>query len=240
MDIPKGISASFLKWVAVVTMTIDHAAAAFFDTGILSHMNGDIAFGYGAETFRNVSTACHMIGRIAFPIFVFLLVEGFTHTRSVRKYGIRLLLMAIMSEIPFNLVLAGNLFYPDHQNVYFTLFIGLVCMYWISRFGDNRAYALVIMGGGMLIAYLLKTDYSYFGVFAICLMYLLKHDSKEEAIVGGLMFFWEVTAVLAIPLMLCYDKTRGRQNKWFFYLYYPIHLTVVYLIAVLFIIPKLA
>ena len=66
------------------------------------------------------------IGRIAFPIFAFLIVEGYTHTRNLKKYVMRLLLCAALSEVPFDLVMGGRAFYPFHQNVLWTFLIALV------------------------------------------------------------------------------------------------------------------
>lgn len=70
------------------------------------------------------------IGRLAFPIFAFLLAEGFRHTKDVKKYLLRLFLFALVAEIPFNLMSEGSFCYPFHQNVLFTFCIALLMMAW--------------------------------------------------------------------------------------------------------------
>ena len=73
------------------------------------------------------------VGRLAFPIFAFMLVEGYFHTRSVKKYMLRMLVFALISEIPFNLMVGGGWFYPVHQNVLWTFLIALVMIHWNEK-----------------------------------------------------------------------------------------------------------
>ena len=73
------------------------------------------------------------IGRLAFPIFAFMIVEGYFHTRSVKKYMLRMLVFAVVSEIPFNLMAGGRIFYPIHQNVLWTFLIALVLIHWNEK-----------------------------------------------------------------------------------------------------------
>lgn len=101
-----GLNSFQLKCIAVITMIIDHTGAVLFPDNM---------------TLR-------YIGRIAFPIFCFLLVEGFFHTRDVRKYMLRLGMFAVISEIPYDLAFRDTVIEFEHQNVFFTLFIGVVMM----------------------------------------------------------------------------------------------------------------
>ena len=107
-----GLSGSTLKLIAIVTMFIDHLGVVAFETQISNYMVPYYIM--------------RLIGRLAFPIFCFLLVEGFFHTRDVKKYALRLLVFAFISEIPFDLAFNRQMFYWRHQNVFFTLFIGLL------------------------------------------------------------------------------------------------------------------
>lgn len=135
-----GISGSTLKLIAILTMFIDHAGA----TVILAIVNHPYITADASRLalWRDIYRISRQIGRIAFPIFCFLLVEGFVHTRNVKKYAARLFLFALISEIPFDLALKGNWYYPDKQNVYFTLLIGLLVLWGISffeqRFGPGK------------------------------------------------------------------------------------------------------
>ena len=119
-----GLTGNTLKLIAIFTMLIDHIGAAVIEAGILS--SNDMAI---LETERGMQwyladIVLRLIGRLAFPIFCFLLVEGFTHTGNEAKYARNLLLFALISEIPFDLAFFGRLFFPGAQNVYFTLFLG--------------------------------------------------------------------------------------------------------------------
>ncbi|WP_461817744.1 TraX family protein, partial [Faecalimonas sp.] len=102
-----GINSFQLKIIAIIAMIIDHIGLFFFPEHIL---------------FR-------IIGRISFPIFAFLIVEGFYHTRDIWKYMFRLGVFAVLSEIPFDLLTTGKVFDLRHQNVFFTLLIGVILMY---------------------------------------------------------------------------------------------------------------
>lgn len=115
--------------IAVITMLIDHAAVVFIENGILGgpfyyDFNAIWASPYLTMWWR-VDKVMRSIGRLAFPIFCYLIVEGFLHTRDVKKYAARLLAFAFLSEIPFDLAAFGTWFYPYHQNVYFTVVAAL-------------------------------------------------------------------------------------------------------------------
>lgn len=113
------ITGSTLKIIAIITMLIDHTAAVLID-GLFISKGYDL---YSSLYYLNIFM--RLVGRIAFPIFVFLLIEGATHTRSKLKYAMRLLFFAILSEIPFDLAFNRSFFYFNSQNVFFTLAIGM-------------------------------------------------------------------------------------------------------------------
>ena len=142
---PAGISGSTLKIIAMVIMVIDHIGAVILEpmltqcglkqAMVSQELQQQFLAQYGMLYMLDM--VLRFIGRIAFPIFSFLLVEGFTHTRSRLKYGRNLFIFALVSEIPFDLAtkgsfedvkLIGGVIYPYSQNVFFTLFIGLLCM----------------------------------------------------------------------------------------------------------------
>ena len=128
------MTGSALKWIAILTMLIDHMAAALLDPlvygGYYGKMHG-LFFGSASQSTFIWYMIGRFIGRLAFPIFCFLLVEGITHTRDIKKYGARLALFALISEIPFDLALLGSLSF-DAQNVFFTLLFGIVYLYKVS------------------------------------------------------------------------------------------------------------
>ena len=131
MENKKGISGSTLKMIAIVTMVIDHIGAAVLarllmvnGLGELDQTNADaIMLWLSANgALYWTYTIMRMIGRVAFPIFCFLLVEGFLHTHDVKKYAMRLGLFALISEIPFDLAFSSKILEFNYQNVFFTLF----------------------------------------------------------------------------------------------------------------------
>ena len=134
--LPSGLTGNTLKLIAIFTMLIDHIGAAVIEAGILS--SNDMARMMAIlETERGMQwyladIVLRLIGRLAFPIFCFLLVEGFTHTGNEAKYARNLLLFALISEIPFDLAFFGRLFFPGAQNVYFTLFLGVEMMCFLK------------------------------------------------------------------------------------------------------------
>ena len=83
------------------------------------------------------------LGRLAFPLFAFMLVEGYVHTRNLKKYIRRLLITAVITELPFNLLCSGGLFYPLHQNVIWSFLISLLCIQLIDRARRKLAYAVI-------------------------------------------------------------------------------------------------
>ncbi|MBR5943619.1 MAG: conjugal transfer protein TraX, partial [Lachnospiraceae bacterium] len=133
MPVKKGVTGTTLKIIAIVAMFIDHFAAIF----VQGYYYSVSATAEPPQNVEIIMTVMRAIGRFGFPIFAFLLVEGFTHTRSVKKYALNLGIFALISELPFNLGFMGVLFYPYYQNVFFTLLLGLLCLWCISEFGEK-------------------------------------------------------------------------------------------------------
>lgn len=133
----KGLSGNTLKIIAIIAMFIDHSALIILD----SYLNKFVPYDSGEkelslyfaqnpdmDTLNKVSMIMHLIGRLAFPIFAFLIVEGYKHTRSVKKYAKNLVLFALISEIPYDIAFEGKIFAPERQNVMFTLLFGVLCI----------------------------------------------------------------------------------------------------------------
>lgn len=232
----KGITGSTLKMIAIVTMFIDHAAAIVLERMLWGQ-------GYSSGTMLSVYFAMRCIGRLGFPIFCFLLIEGFCHTRDVKKYAGRLFLFALLSEIPFDLGFTGHTVYWQYQNVFFTLFIGLLVLIGF-RFVEGKKewnkfffffLELLILVAGMYIADLLMTDYGGMGVLAIAFMYLCRKNKVLEAGIGctilTLMSTMEAAAFLILLPVYKYNGQRGWNLKWVFYIFYPAHIFLLYLLS---------
>lgn len=216
----RGISGSTLKILALVCMLIDHTGASVLGRGYFS-----VAEAQGV--WLAVYWVMRGIGRIAFPIFCFLVAEGVCHTRSRRNYAIRLLIFALVSEIPFDLGLYGQAFYWGHQNVFWTLGLGVLAL-WLMEKTDRRLVQYLILIVCMAAAQLMQTDYSAFGVFYIWLLYFLR-ERKEwlRNLCGGIAVLWEVSAPLAFLPIHFYNGERGLKLKYVFYAFYPVHLLLL-------------
>ncbi len=148
----RGLNGSQLKLAAVITMLIDHTAFLLLGRGWLPALAEQLrllaASGSGIRqpayaallaSYQNwvlVYRAMRTMGRVAFPIYAFLLVEGYCHTRDWRRYGARLGIFALVSEVPFDLVTTGSMFSPMVQNVFFTLLIGLLTLKALDFLGN--------------------------------------------------------------------------------------------------------
>ena len=146
MEKKKGLSGTALKIIALIAMFIDHFAAIFIECYLESAIPPDLSQEEYTQLFQaNPSLAginlllvvMRLIGRFGFPLFAFLMVEGFEHTRSVRKYLLNMLVFALISELPFNLGFSSALIYPGYQNVFFTLFLGLLCITFVRFFTET-------------------------------------------------------------------------------------------------------
>lgn len=234
----RGMTGSSLKMIAIITMFIDHTAAVILERMLYWQ-------GFSVETINLyiVYMVMRLIGRLGFPIFCFLLIEGFCHTRNVKKYALRLFLFALLSEIPFDLGFIGSPFYWQYQNVFFTLFIGLLVLIGF-RFAEEKikwgravliAFDVMILLTGMWAANWLMTDYSGMGVLTIAAMYLFRRNRVLEAGIGctvlTMMSLSEVTAFFVLLPIHKYNGKRGWNLKWFFYVFYPVHILLLYLIA---------
>lgn len=240
----KPFTGSTLKWIAILTMLIDHVGACIIEVFVMNaHGTSPLA---GRLTGEQIM-ACYdfdiylrLIGRVAFPIFCFLLVEGAVHTRNIGKYLIRLALFALLSEIPFDLAFHNMPFFAGSQNVYLTLALGLLAV-WILKGWRQQVWRVPL---GLLLpafaAQFLRTDYGAVGVLVIVFMYLLRDLPWIRAVVCVLVLTafnsveWPV--VFSFLLIALYNGERGRQPKYFFYGFYPVHLMVLWAIGRFFLI----
>ncbi len=229
-----GISADALKWIALLTMLCDHAGAVLFAQ----------------------YPVMRLIGRTAFPLFVWLLVEGFFHTSSRKKYLGRMAFFALVSELPFDLALYGR---PDRQgqNVFFTLSISLVMLVFLERAMDacqrkrqagEKAFlqtlaAVGTVAAAMAAAELFCVDYGGSGPLLAALFYCYKRKGSPGLAVSFLIFclsmglltaMVEIFGIVSVPLIARYNgKRTGRGRGRLFYLFYPLHLLILYGISML-------
>lgn len=242
-----GISGSTLKIIAIVTMLIDHIGAAVLGRQLVMQGINELNTADAAAVARWISdnavlygsyTIMRMIGRVAFPIFCFLLIQGFLHTHDVKKYALRLFVFALVSELPFDLAFKGKIDF-SYQNVFFTLLIGLLTMMafrWVEERTEWQKWLRVVLdivalACGIVVAELLKTDYSGIGVVCIMALYIFRKSKVQQIVAGCVAFCWEITAPIAFLPIAFYNGKRGLNIKYFFYAFYPAHLLILYLIV---------
>lgn len=196
------------------------------------------------------------VGRLAFPIFAFLVAEGFVRTRSRARYARRLLIFALVSEVPFDLLAAGRPVYPFHQNVLWTFLIALGCMQLLewAKADSRPAARFVVSAGAVLGGFLAGTafmvDYFGPGVWMVLVFYFFRGNgwrqrlgqllcllllngwllAGQTVLLGGLALPIQAFAVLALPFIWLYrgrQGPHGRTVHWLFYGFYPAHLLVL-------------
>lgn len=230
------MSAFVLKVIAMVTMACDHSSYLIF----------------GGFSFLNY------IGRIAFPIFAYQITEGYCHTSNLKKYFFRLLVFAIISQIPFMLFLSiySNSF---HLNIFFTLLLGLASITVYDKINNlstnNAIFHNLYQFLGILsvltlssISHFTKCDYGYFGVLAIFSFYLFKNRKilmNLSFIILVLIYYGKnllfgnffntylliiVFTILSLLFINLYNHKKGRDTKYFLYIFYPLHLLIIYLL----------
>ena len=240
-----GVSALVLKWIAIVTMAIDH-------TGFVC---------YKWLGWSDSYLLLRRIGRIAFPIFAFLLIEGFRHTRNRRAYLRNMLIFSVISEIPYDLALTGWDTRNETQNVFWTLFFCLLVLLWLDALSVRcergpilrflvLPLSLLPIAAGMFLAELLRTDYAAWGVLLIVFVYAGEKAAARRsvsqrarnvgAVCGAVLWMilydvahgWtnEIYGLVCVVPILFYNGERGRYrlSKWFFYGFYPAHLLLLY------------
>ena len=224
------VSGSCLKMIAITTMLIDHIGyhiLRFMPEGhrIL------YTLGHRTVTLYDLSRG---VGRMAFPIFAFLIVEGYLHTRDRMRYGRNLLLFAFISEIPWNLVYSNSLFHPTKQNVFFTLFLGFLAICAADRLRTDFKRQAVCLLSILAVSFLLRADYGCGGLGFILMLYVLREERIWKAVIGTCFLPSTWRAGLAfIPISLYNGQrgfVRGRWLKYAFYIFYPAHLFVLYLL----------
>jgi len=208
-----------LKWIAIITMTVDHVGAMLYPE----------------------FTVLRFIGRLSFPLFAYLLILGMENTRNVRNYFIRLFIFALISQVPFFLALGFEPF--GYLNIFFTLSFGLLFIYFFKK---SSVFVFVPVFASLVLPF----DYGIYGIAMIGCMYILKENTKfgvVSLVLLNTLFLvpWSIQflSISAIPLIVLHkngslnitketteEVTIPLWRKYFFYVYYPLHLALLYVI----------
>lgn len=241
-----GISQEALKLLACLSMLLDHTGAIV----IYAMFQNAAMAGRSAGAILELYELLRTVGRLAFPIYCFLLAEGSHYTHSPKRYALRLFLAALLSEIPFDLAL-HNGFSWQNQSVMITLLLGFLALRLMRRC-PNLPMKLLAALPFALLAEWMNTDYGAMGVWVIVLFALTRECEHKHLYqffgmwcifspnhlmmlnwLGGFRLTIQELAVLSlIPISLYSGEKRSRSKtlQWAFYLFYPVHLAVLFLI----------
>lgn len=209
----------------MASMLIDHIGAFI----LLPWLNNQFAMEH-RELWIDLYYLCRSIGRLAFPIFCFLVVEGFFYTSNIKKYMGRLAIFALISEIPYDLARRQVLFDWGAQNVFFTLLAGLVAI-WALKYIQQIGLRLALVALAFLAVIVLNTDYSYQGVAVIMVLYVMRDYRFFQSLLGAWTFLDSPYAMISFVLTYFYNGQKGKYNTRLLYFIYPIHLLIYAAIA---------
>ena len=202
------------------------------------------------------------IGRLAFPIFAFLIVEGYFHTKNFKKYMKRLLIFALITEIPFNLAIGGNFLYPFHQNVLWTFLIALTAIYFLEKIKNKKIWLKILLGILIIIfssvlGLLTMVDYYHYGILTVLIFYFFR-GKKWWNYLGQLICLWYINvemmggmyyeinllgkiveisqqglALFALIPIWLYKGKQGPYNKTIKYIYYAFYPVHLLILAII-------
>lgn len=223
-----------IKSIAIFTMLLDHIGVFFYPQNIY----------------------LRLIGRLSFPLFAWAIANGSIYTKNINKYFIRIFIFAVVSQIPYQLVFNEFGVTEPGLNILFTLsagLLGIILFKKIKIFPFRLLIALILS----ILVTLIKSDYGIFGLLSIFVFYLFNNSKVKMGFLYSLLlvvfylipvFFnsllgniftvsylniLQIFSVLSLMFINLYDGKIGVKMKYFFYLFYPLHLTVIYLIKLL-------
>ena len=196
------------------------------------------------------------IGRIAFPIFAFLIIEGYIHTSNINKYIKRMVIFAIITEIPFNLMVSASPIYPFHQNVLWTFVISLLTLKYLNFDNTKNIFkSILIIILAIIIATITMCDYFGAGVMMVVGFYIFRKSKLLQLLmmiyvnmillqgysypidIAGYTYYFpqQGFALLSLIFIWLYNGKQGYHAKWFkifCYAFYPLHMLILYILTI--------
>lgn len=196
------------------------------------------------------------LGRIAFPIFAFLITEGYIHTSNINKYIKRMMIFAIITEIPFNLMVSASPIYPFHQNVLWTFVISLLTLKYLNFDNTKNIFkSILIILLAIIIATVTMCDYFGAGVMMVVGFYIFRKSKLLQLLmmiyvnmiliqgysypidIAGYTYYFpqQGFALLSLIFIWLYNGKQGYHAKWFkifCYAFYPLHMLILYLLTI--------
>lgn len=258
------LSGKSIKIIACVTMLVDH-----FSKSVLSYILNNVWFPMtiaGAMPYNHyikidnfIRFTLFGVGSMAFPLYCFLITEGYTHTQNKTRYIGRMFFFALLSELPVDICFFSDYsisentfpFYWKYQNVFFTYTIALACLCSLEKIKTHSRHITAIKKqlfqyfsgafcvlSAFFIAEFIKSDYGGSGVLFIIAFYVFRRRRIYQ-IMAFLLTYIVLTGNQPTIFIMCanfviflYNGKKGKYNKYFFYLFYPVHIMILYLITI--------
>lgn len=219
-----------LKYIAFLSMLIDHVNNSLI-TPLLD----------GKGFLLSLSNLFSILGRIAFPLFIFFVVEGFFKTRDRKRYFLTLIIFALISEVPFDIFTSKTIYQANWNNIMFTLALSLLTIWIIDSIKGKiknkllwYIVSIIIVGVFGFIAMLLSLDYDYHAIVIAYIYYIFYEMPLLAAGLSYLSILKELYSFLGFAMTLTYNGQRGKQYKWLNYFFYPVHMLILGLIRIYF------
>lgn len=221
-----------LKYIAALFMFIDHFSLLLLEYGTIPYFIG------------------RGIGRLAAPIFFWAISVGAMHTKNMKKYFLSIFIFGMLIQVVYTIVFLDLITFTSvlelDKNIFITLALGLIAIIAIKKYPDKKLLHIAITGSVCLLGEIINVDYGWYGITFIVLFYVFKENRIKLVtsliLINILRFILyidgyalipnmiQLLALLALPLVFLYNGKRGNGNKYFFYLFYPIHLGFLYLL----------
>ena len=210
-----------LKYIAFISMLIDHINKSI----ILPYLEV-------GSTLSKISTVFDVLGRIAFPLFSFFIVEGFFKTHSRKKYLLNLLFFAVISEVPYDMFSSKVFLEFRLNNVLFSLALSLIFIWILDEFrnkfeekiGKCWLFISILM---YFASTFVSGDYDFHAILTAFFFYIFYNRPITSAVFAYLSIIKEVWSILGFGLTIMYNGEKGKQNKLFNYLFYPVHILIL-------------
>lgn len=238
------VTTAKLKVFGCVTMLCYSIGVAVIQNGII-HMDNYTTAEFSEllssdshmMTVAGWAAAFQMIGGLAVPIFAFLLVEGFRRTSSYKNYFLTMLAFAVLSEVPYDLAMSDSFWDTSSQNALFSMVVCLAMLYGLRMMGERQGFQyrlmqILLVIAGVLWCELLNLAFGLCEVLLVAVYYLLYDKRGVKVLLGCAISIMYVTAPFSGYLIWAYDGQQGwHENKYVFYLFYPVHLLVLGIIV---------
>ncbi|MDO4327287.1 MAG: TraX family protein [bacterium] len=229
-----GINGSVLWGLTMIFLLLDHFGAAFMELGVLG---GATEAGIDIYSpYMVPDLVLRLFGSIGFPLAAYLFVDGFRRTENIKEYAWKILAVAVVAEIPFDLAFYRNPVYFWHQNLFFTFLLGIPVLMGLKRYGSNIWMKIVVLLVGCGASFVVRGDHGVEGMVLICALYLLWDRRLLQMVFCAVILlqnpFGTLSILAFLPIWL-YDGTNYEKLQNVFYIFYPVHIFLLYLLRII-------